>query len=70
MQDTFPKPVAGAELRATRLQVGIGVKALAEAIGIKRNALYRWEHAESLDAVRAARYARALRTLTEKEMGL
>lgn len=69
MQDSFPKPVAGAELRATRLQVGIRATDLATAIGIKRNALHRWEHTESLDAVRAARYARALRTLTEKEMG-
>lgn len=70
MQDSFPSPVPGADLRAVRVRVGVGVRALAEAIGIKRQALHRWERAESLDAIRAARYQRALRALTDKELGL
>lgn len=66
MQDAFPKPVPGPALRDLRTEQGIKQNELAEAIGIKRNALHHWEKADPLDVKRAGRYLRALWELTDK----
>jgi transcriptional regulator with XRE-family HTH domain len=66
VQDSFPKPVPGPELKRLRDEQGIEQKELAAAIGIQRNALYRWERTDALDVKRTARYLRALWELTDK----
>ena len=65
MQD-LPKPVPGSELVAARKGVGVRQQDLAAAVGVHRTVLYTWESAESLAAVRAARYVKALATLARK----
>lgn len=65
MQD-LPKPIPGSELLAARKAVGVQQKDLADAIGIHRTRLNAWESTDYLDAVRSARYIRALATLARK----
>lgn len=65
MQD-LPKPVPGPDLLAARLDVGVRQKDLADAIGIHRVNLHEWESNPSLDAVRSARYLKALATLAKR----
>lgn len=66
MQDTFPKPVHGPDLRELRRSLGIQQRDLAAAIGIHRTRLYRWEADVALKPIQAARYERALRALVDK----
>lgn len=65
MQD-LPKPTPGPDLLAARKAVGVSQQDLAKAIGVHRTRLNAWESAEQLDAVRSARYVKALAALARK----
>lgn len=59
MQD-LPSPVTGADLVSLRKSLGVRQADIARKLGIGRVSLHRWEQAESVDAIRAARYRRAV----------
>jgi len=59
MQDT-PPPATGADLTGLRKSLGVRQVDIAHKLGIGRVSLHRWEQAESVDAIRAARYRRAV----------
>ena len=59
MQDT-PSPTTGTDLVNLRKSLGVRQADIARKIGIGRVSLHRWEQAESVDAIRAARYRRAV----------
>ena len=61
--DDLPRPTPGPELAELRRSVGIGQVELAKRLGVHRVSLSGWENAASVDAIRAARYRRALREL-------
>jgi transcriptional regulator with XRE-family HTH domain len=62
MKDT-PSPTSGADLANLRKSLGVRQADIAEKLGIGRVSLHRWENAESVDAIRAARYRRAVEEL-------
>ena len=64
--DDLPKPADGRALAARRRELGVTQKAVAEALGVHRLTLNDWERTERLDAIRAARYERALVALVSK----
>lgn len=59
MQD-IPSPATGADLASLRKSLGVRQADIARKLGIGRVSLHRWEQAESVDAIRAARYRRAV----------
>lgn len=62
MQD-IPEPTTGADLVNLRKSLGVRQTDIARAVGIGRVSLHRWEQADSVDAIRAARYRRAVEEL-------
>ena len=65
MQD-LPKPATGSELVALRKSLGVAQQDLARALGVHRITLNKWEGADQVDAIRTARYQRALADLTRQ----
>lgn len=59
MQDV-PQTTTGAALVDLRKSFGVRQADIAKKLGIGRVSLHRWEQAESVDAIRAARYRRAV----------
>lgn len=62
----LPNPVNGSKLAKRRRELGVHQKDLAEALGIHRVTLNDWEQDRPLDAIRAARYERALVALVSE----
>jgi transcriptional regulator with XRE-family HTH domain len=62
----LPTPIPGPELLAERKRLGVEQQALADALGIHRTRVNAWEKAQPLDAIRAARYRKALRAVVAK----
>ncbi len=59
MQD-IPSPTTGTDLVSLRKSLGVRQADIAGKLGIGRVSLHRWEQAECVDAIRAARYRRAV----------
>lgn len=55
-----PEPTSGAELLAHRKSMGVRQVDLAKALRVSRVTLHRWERETQVDAIRAARYRRAV----------
>ena len=67
--DELPQPTPGPELAEMRRSVGVGQEDLARRLGVHRVSLSGWENAASVDAIRSARYRRALRELADEAIG-
>lgn len=64
--DDLPEPIPGPELAAMRKRVGVRARDLAVEVGVHFTTFHRWERSEQLDAIRAHRYQKALRSLAER----
>lgn len=64
--DDLPEPVNGPDLADKRKRLGVTQQALADALGVHRTRLNAWERALPLDAIRAARYRKALADLVRE----
>lgn len=66
MEATAPAKVPGSDLAFERKAYGIERKSLAEHMHLHRNTLRNWEESLEVDAIRAAKYRRALAELYAK----